>query len=233
MKKFFVFLAACILILSFACAASAENTVTEPILFRGIEWGSSFTDVMNQLSSDMRFYDLRSDSSYTVSASMLGETKGYFDGHVVGSCNARSSSLKDIKVAGYELSGLRLRFAWVPGEDGLIIEDNNHTALFFAEYEISPKDLDAAYSDLTAKLSSLYGQPSATKTAGSIISEEYTVWYGGNNTMLVLVSRDYQSGSKEILIRYGTIEGDVWLQNAYNALILKETLDTASNVDGL
>lgn len=206
---------------------------SNPILFRGIDWGASYSEVITQLPAEMKFTNLASDSNYTVSNSMLGESKDYFDGHVVGYTYARSSSLDGINIAGYELAGLRLRFAWVPGDDGLIVEDNDHTALFYAEYEIAPKDFDAAYTDLTANLTSLYGEPAATKTDGFIIDETYTVWYGGNETMLVLLSKEYSSGSKEILIRYGTTEGDEWLQNAYDALILEETLEAASNVDGL
>lgn len=233
MKKVSSILVVCLLMFLSVYSVSAEEVTLSPILFRGIEWGTSYSEVLTKLPTEMKFYDLKSDSNYTISNSMLGESKDYFDGHVVGYTYARSSSLEGIKVAGQELSGLRLRFAWVPGDDGLIVEDNDHTALFFAEYEIAPKDLDSAYADLTMKLSSLYGKPTATKTDGYIIDETYTVWYGGNKTMLVLLSKKYSSGSKEILIRYGTTEGDEWLQKAYDALILKETLEAASNVDGL
>ncbi len=233
MKKLLAILIVCLLTFSAIFPVFAEETSLKPILFRGIEWGSSYSDVLAALPAEIKFYDLQTDSNRTVSNYMLDESEGYFDGHVVGYTYARSSSLDGIKVAGYELAGLRLRFAWVPGNDGLLVEDNIHTAFFFAEYEISPKDLDAAYADLTAKLTSLYGEPAATKTDGYIIDETYTVWYGGNNTMLVLLSKKYSSGSKEILIRYGTTDGDEWLQEAYEALILKETLDAASNVEGL
>lgn len=233
MKKIFPFFVICLLMFTCFHTVSAEEAALNPILFRGIEWGTSYSEVLAKLPAKMKFYDLKSDSNFTISSSMLGESKGYFDGHVTGYTSARSSSLEGIRVAGYELSGLRLRFAWVPGNDGLIVEDNDHTALFFAEYEISPKDLDSVYADLTKKLTSLYGEPAATKTDGFIINETYTIWYGGNKTMLVLLSNEYSSGSKEILIRYGTTEGDEWLQKAYDALILKETLEAASSVDGL
>lgn len=232
MKKIIsVLLSICMLV---ACySAFAEEANGKPILFREIEWGSSLPEVISKLPTEIKLNNLRPDSSYHVEDAMTDGQKNYFDGHVVGYTYARSSSLEGIKVAGYELSGLRLRFAWVPDENGLIVEDDNHTALFFAEYEIEPKDLDAVYADLTTKLSSIYGEPVSTKTSGSIIDYVYTVWNGGNGTMLALVSEVYSSGSKNIYIRYGTTEGNTWLQNAYNALILQETMEAASNIDGL
>lgn len=234
MKKIIaILLFACALIT--CCSAFAEETVAGPttILFREIEWGSSLPEVLSKLPDEIKFGSLDSDSSYHVEGTMTDDGNAYFDGHVVGYTYARSSSLKGIKVAGYELTGLKLRFAWVPGEDGLIVEDDKNTALFFAEYEIEPKDLDAVYADLTTKLSSIYGEPDSTKTSGSIIDYQYTIWNGENGTMLVLVSEAYSSGSKNIYIRYGTTEGNTWLQNAYNALILQETIEAASNIDGL
>lgn len=230
MKKILI---ALVCVLGLVAAAFAEENESAPILFRQIQWGSSFAEVLEKLPENLRFYDLKTDSNYSVSGTMTDDRNAYFDGHVAGYTYARSSSLDGMKVAGYDLSGLRLRFAWVPDDDGLIVEDANHTALFFAEYEISPKDLDVVYADLTTKLTSLYGEPAATKTDGFIITEKYTIWHGGNGTMLVLLSKKYSSGSTEILIRYGTTEGDSWLQDAYNALILKETLDAASNIEGL
>lgn len=234
MKKFLTVFATCLLILASVCVASAEESATKPILFRGIEWGSSYTEVLAQFPAEIRFFNTSYDgTSYNVRYKMLDESRHYYDGNVSRKASAYSSSLENLNVAGYELSDLDLCFAWIPGDDGLIVEDDDHTALFFAEYEISPKDLDAAYSDLTAKLSSLYGEPVSTKTSGFTIKETYTVWYGGNNTMLVLLKEEYSSGSKYIKIRYGTTDGDTWLQTAYDALILKESLETVSNIDGL
>lgn len=232
-KTLAVLMCVCVLLTSVVAWAEEDSSDAKTILFRKINWGTSFTEVLSKLPEELKFSDLREDSNYTVAGTMTDDRSDYFDGHVVGSTYARSSSLKEMKVAGYELAGLRLRFAWVPGENGLIVEDNDHTALFYAEYEIEPKDLDAVYADLTAKLTSLYGEPASTKSSGLTIDCKYTIWNGADGTMLVLVSKKYSSGSKNIYIRYGTTEGDTWLQNAYQALILQESIEAASNVDGL
>lgn len=231
MKKLTVVFLACLIL--FCTTVVLAETAATPILFRDIEWGSTYNEAQKGLPDNVKLYDLDADSSYLVEEMMTDERRNYFDGHVAARANARSSSLRGIKIAGYELSGLTMCFAWTPGTDGLIVEDAAHTALYYAVYEISPKDLKAAYADLTTKLSSIYGEPVSTKESGTIIDQKYTIWNGADNTMLVLLSKEYSSGSTEIEIRYGTTEGNIWLQQAYDALILKETQEAASSVDGL
>ena len=48
-----------------------------------------------------------------------------------------------------------------------------------------------------------------------------------------MYSEVYPSGSKGIEIRYGTLDGDEWMQQAYDALIKQESIDAATNIDGL
>lgn len=211
----------------------AEETKEAPILFRDNKWGDSLPSVLKSFPSDVSFYGISADSAYQVENTIYDAAGSYFDGHVCGYINARSSSLKGMKVAGYEVTGITMRFAWVPNENGLIIEDDSHTALYYAEYEISPKDPDAVYTDLVAKLSTLYGDIDYTQEDGFIIKEKYSVWFGGDGTIVALVSEEYSSGNSDIEIRYGTTAGNDLLQTAYNALILKEKLDAASDTSGL
>lgn len=232
MKRFLAVLISSILIFG-TCRVFAETEEDAPILFRDIEWGVSLPDALQGMPEGAKFFDLESDSSYTVAGMMLDEHDQYFDGNVSGYVSARSSSLEGVEIAGYELSGIRLRFALVPDENGMLVEDDSHTKLYYAMYEISPKDVDAAYADLVTKLSSLYGNPASTKDAGYSIEQKYTTWYGADNTMLVLLSEKFSSGSSEIEIRYGTTDGDAWLQEAYDALVKQESINAASNVEGL
>ena len=233
MKRYVALLA---ILMVFVVVPVFAETSTDPeptILFRNNEWGSSLPEVLASFPDNVRFYNLDADSAYQVEKTIIDEGRQYYNGHVCGYTYARSSSLTDMKVAGYDVSGITLRFAWVPGDDGLIVEDQDHTALYYAKYEITPKDPEAVLADLTTKLSSLYGEPDATKTSGSVIKETYTIWYGGEGSIVALVGRNYSSGSYEIEIRYATTQGNEMLQTAYDALILQETLDAATSVDGL
>ncbi len=232
MKKSFVLVLA-IALLSFAGFAFAESTEKEPILFRDNKWGASLPEVLKSFPAELKFDNLRSDSAYRVEYSLYEEGRDYYNGHVVGNVSARSSSLKNFKVAGYEVTGIRLRFAWVPGEDGLIVEDETNTALYYAMYEITPKDLKTVYEDLVKKLSSIYGDSAFIKTDNLVINYKYTVWQGGDGTLVSLVSKEYSTGSNYIEIRYGTLKGNSLLDAAQNALALKETLDAATSTDGL
>jgi hypothetical protein len=232
MKKIIVLMIMCFMFLTTNLVV-AETVAETPILFRSNQWGATLPTVLKSFPSEVRFYDINADSSYVVEEMLLGEGSQYFDGHVCGYVSARSSSLDNMTVAGYEVTGILMRFAWVPDENHLIVEDNDHTALYYAEYTISPKDPAAVLADLKTKLSSIYGDVDATKSDGIIIKDDYSIWYGGDNTLIALVGRDYGSGSYKIEIRYGTIKGNEMLQTAFDALILQETLNVASDTDGL
>ena len=230
MKKFMSIL---LILLLFASFATAETTAS-PILFRNNEWGSSFATVRNSFPEEVRFYDLDKDGSYTVEAKLIDEWGGYYNGDVCLHTSARPRSIEGIKVAGYELSDISLYFARVPDENGLLVDDDSYTSLYYASYEITPKDPEAVLADLREKLIGLYGEPSAEDESDSyIIARKYTRWQGANDTIVLLVGSDYGSGSYTIEIRYATLEGNQMLQTALDALAKQEKLDAASNTDGL
>lgn len=215
--------------------ALAETEVEKdtPILFRDIEWGASLPEALDGMPEGVKFFNIEPGTSVTVYGEMFDTHNFHLDGDIIGYVSAMSSSLEGIKIAGYELSGIIMRFAFVPDEDGLLIQDDQHTKLYFAQYKLSPKDLDAAYADLTEKLSSLYGEPDSVTSENYLVDKNYTAWEGADNTILVLYSEVYPSGSKYIEIRYGTLDGDEWMQQAYDALIKQESIDAVSNIDGL
>lgn len=229
MKKFMSML---LILLLFASFATAETTES-PILFRNNEWGSSFATVQSSFPEEIRFYDLDKDSAYTVEAKLIDEWGDYYNGDVCLHTSARSSSIEGMKVAGYEISDISLYFARVPDENGLLVDDDSYTSLYYASYEITPKDPEAALADLREKLIGLYGEPSDEDESDSYIARKYTLWRGANDTIVLLVGSDYGSGSYKIEIRYATLEGNQMLQTALDALAKQEKLDAASNTDGL
>ncbi len=213
--------------------AETEAEEDAPILFRDIEWGVSLPEALEGMPEGVKFFNIEPGTSLTVYGEMFDTYNFYLDGDIIGYVSAMSSSLEGIKIAGYELSGIIMRFAFVPNEDGLLIQDDQHTKLYFAQYKLCPKDLDAAYTDLTEKLSALYGEPDSVTSENYLVDKNYTAWEGADNTMLVLYSEVYPSGSKGIEIRYGTLDGDEWMQQANDALIKQESIEAVSNIDGL
>lgn len=101
--------------------------------------------------------------------------------------------------------------------DFSLSEDN--TILYGAQYEFEePQDLQAMYSDLTNKLSGIYGDPSDTYDTANYLSQgTYTCWYGANDTVVALQSYDY-GDQTSIYVSYAWLKGDELLKEADAAL---------------
>lgn len=214
--------------------ALADDVYEKPILFRGIEWASSYTDALKGLPEGIRMYDLDEDEYwYPVIEYMFDPFNTLYRAEIGASTYAMSSSLSNVKVAGYPVEGLKLYFTFLPGDDGLLIKDADHTALFYAYYRLEPKDPDAVYDDLVTKLTSIYGDVDATEKKSPYISYEMALWNGADGTMVSVMREDYPSGTHNIYIKYGFSGGNDLMEAAYNAIVLEETQSAASNIDGL
>lgn len=227
-----------------AMAYQAQNTsgnsnndveaYTEEIRFRDIEWGTSLDQARTFLPEGISLYPPREDSAFSVEKAMYDEGDGYYNGHVCCFVTADSSSLDGFQVAGYDVAGLHMRFAFLPDEiNGMLNKNEKNTALYYAYYELNPKDPDAVYQDLLNKLTSLYGDVDITKSSGYSIKSTYNTWFGANRTLVTLQKDDYSSGSHVIYIKYSFLDGNKLLQKAHDALVLEESQKASSNVDGL
>lgn len=234
MKRLFVLLLALIMV-SISVYAAADDVYSTPILFKKIPWGTSYTDAVKQLGN-ISMRDIR-ETEYWHTMDDFMYTEGGFSDYnakIGGYAYASSSSLEGEKVAGYDIDDLYMYFVYVPGDDGLLIRDEDHTALIYAYYKINPKDLTAAYEDLTAKLTKLYGDVDGTQSDSFLITDNQNLWNGAEGTMVSLVSRDYEStGTKEIYIKYGFSGAEALMQKAYDAIALEESINAADNTDGL
>ncbi len=223
-----------LLILLGCGSAVADDAYEEPILFRGIEWGASYTDTLKGLPAGVTMYALRnSEYWYTMDDYMFTSSNMAYHAEIGAYAYARASSLNGVKVAGYDVSKIDLYFAYLPGDDGLLVKDKEHTSLFYAYYCLEPKDPNAVFEDLKTKLTSLYGDVDYEQTKSSIISYEQALWNGADGTMVSLIREDYSSGSHYIYIKYGFKGGNDLLKAAYEAAVLEETLNAVSNTDGL
>lgn len=235
MKKVFAFLLTLALLLT-SCVAFAGDEYAEPILFRGVEWGSSFEDVVKVLPDGVKMRDPKINEYWYPMSDMMYDESGWgnqLKGELGCYAYARSSSLKGVKVAGYEIDELYLYFIFKQDSSGKLVKDAAHTAFYYGYYKLEPKDPDAVYDDLVNKLSSLYGDVDEEKSSSSIIDDKMALWNGADGTMVSIFRQDYSSGSHYIYIKYGFAGGDDLMQEAYEAVVREETEGAASNTDGL
>lgn len=233
MKKLFsVFV---VITMLFTCYSACADTYESPILFRGIQWGSTVSEASSGLPEGVRMYATRiNEYWYPMASTMFDESVNeYFKAELGCYEYARSTTLENVKVAGYNIAGLYLYYVYVPGENGLLIKDNANTALAYAYYKLEPKDPEAVYADLVKKLTSLYGDVDEHQKKSPYIVYEQNLWHGADGTMVSLVKEDYPSGSHYIYIKYGYSGADELIAKAYDAIVLEEMLNAASNTDGL
>lgn len=207
MKKFAALLLA--MLLALGCAAALAEAYEEPILFRGIPWGSSYAEIAQEVELD----DLYAQKGYGVADRLW---KGDSLDYDVGT-EGYASYTTFPKVAGYQASYVVLDFAMVPDEDGHlpmdeygeVVPDPERTRLYAGIYFIYASDEYAAFEDLSNKLTSLYGDADMTM-------DGISVWYGAEGTMVSVGKRSSSSGN--IMIAYACADGDEWLADAQAAL---------------
>lgn len=210
------------LLLALGCVAALAQ-YEEPILFRGMAWGSSYAEIDEgeNLNALLQF-------TFSENVGRAMEMESTLDVPLdEGLVGYAEFSRPLPEVAGYQTEDVELRFVYVPDENGDLVKDKEHTALYFAYYTIEPADRVAAYEDLTAKLTSLYGDAGYSNN-GDVAQGESTVttWYGAEGTM---VSLWYSPSSSRIYIHYGYLGGDQLLLNAQAAVDKAR----ANNTDGL
>ena len=235
MKKVFTML--CVLALLLMCfGALAADEHPEPVLFRGVAWGATYSEVAKVLPKGVKMRDLQIREYYYPMADMMYDESGWgnqIKAEIGCYTYATSSSLKGVKVAGYDVADLCLYFIFKPDENGKIIKDEKHTAFYYGYYKLEPKDPDAVYNDLISKLTKLYGDVDDQKSSTSIISDNMSLWNGANGTMVSVYKQDYSSGSHYIYIKYGFSGGDDLMQEAYAAVVREESEAAVSDMDGL
>lgn len=236
MKKVFALLLTLVLLLT-SGAAFAGDEYAEPILFRGAAWGSSFQEVVKVLPEGVKMYDPKTSEYWYPMSDMMYDESGWgnqLKGELGCYAYAKSSSLKGVKVAGYEVEDLYLYFIFTPDSNGKLVKDDfSRTAFYYGYYKLEPKDPDAVFDDLVNKLSSIYGDIDEEKSNSSIIDDKMALWNGADGTMVSIFRQDYSSGSHYIYIKYGFTGGDDLMQAAYEAVVREETESAGSNIDGL
>jgi len=207
------------------------------IIFQDIAWETSFPKVDEKLGL-WELWNISGESykECSVDEILLGDYKGIdFE---YGGINIISNAFNgEQEIAGYTTSSITLYFAFLP-VNGYLSYDEKDTSLYGAQYKFEPTNLEEMYSDLTSKLTSLYGEPEKVKEDTDIWKNKYTYtyWYGANDTELVLRCTDSTNDttgfySNEIYISYAWRGGDTLLQNASDA-VKKEKADKEKEAHG-
>jgi hypothetical protein len=196
-----------------------KQSTDKEILFRDIPWGINFNDTC-ELLPEFELYGstmegLNAIGTKEVLTGKMYDSSSDYDGEI--SYYAMPLISPDIDVAGYPVYCFYLYYTYSI-ENGFSLTDDN-TVLYGAEYEFEePQDLEAMYSDLTNKLSEIYGEPSDSyDTANYLVNGTYACWYGANDTVVALQSYDY-GDQTSIYISYAWLKGDELLQKADSAL---------------
>lgn len=235
MKRIMVVLLTIMLLLSVGYS-NAENTEdSNPILFRGVEWGVKQKDAEKALSG-IKFNSPDTYTHWRSVKDFLTDAYPYtfYYNSVLGyNLYATDSSKSNLKVAGYQVNSIGLKFVYLTDDNGILVRDAEHSALITATYTFKVTDKKAVFDDLTDKLTSLYGEIDESYQDGYSIVNTINIWYGSEGTLVVLRYEKYSSGSETLYLSYGFQGGDELIEAAYRGAVKKEIQEAASDTDGL
>ena len=219
-----------VLLFVFVCLCglvTAEAVYEKPILFRGIEWGTSYNEVVET-------YPNKNQNEWEpggIEAIFYGGEATHYG--KVG-FRIRSGLPQGVTVAGYDVNDIYLNFVYTPDETGRLTKDKDHAVLCLAEYEFDfgskKESYDAALEDLTNKLTLLFGDSDNQPSSGY---GTRAVWKGAEGTLVSLNCRrgSYLNGGYyyRIYINYSFEGMETLLQDAKKALDMEFSFIT----DGL
>lgn len=221
MKKLFAGVLALLLLLSGVAALAAEE-YGEPILFRGIEWGTS----MEQLDEE----GLLASQSPPVSTRDAHGLDWYLyrgeDTLDYSAYNlyARSIYVKDVGGNAITDNGnAHVYFVCVPDENGQLDISNHATLLLIGGEYVLEDYSDALFEIFVEKLSALYGDVDETfevtaDYGGDEVKATTNVWWGADGTRVALNIFE----GRRIRIAYASGDYDAQLESA-----------TVGNLNGL
>ncbi len=244
MKKIVCLVLALMMLLAGSALAESEKEIT----FQGVPWGSSADDAYQRLLEKGLFskeFDELSSTSRITHRSLTSKTNDNVyltsenGGEVVTiaedyfpiiafltneSVPKTSTSMpetvtlirEDAKIAGYQVDDLSLYYAY----------NENNTELLSVVVTLKVDDLEEACSDLSAKLTTLYGKSSQIKEqrdtlfgygryASTNIVTTHNAWMGANNTAVVLKKNKAFTGVDSITLIYGTLDAQEILDAYY------------------
>lgn len=214
-----------------------SSSNTGQILFRDIPWETSCDQAAAILEAeDIEMNGPRETDMWSYVDDFMYKDSSELYESEIGCYLYASLQMEDKPVAGYPVDQMHLYFAYLPGEDGLLLRDDQHTALLYAEYKLEIKDAATAYDDLIAKLTTLYGEPESTQHDSFVgLIDDQSLWKGTDDTMVSVVRRldEDDPSYSEIYIKYGFAGADKLIRDALDALVVGEKVNASNNTDGL
>lgn len=218
---------ALVTLLCFAISTSVLAQTDQEILFRDIPWGTSCSDVKNQYLP-ISYFDIAGEAFVTCSVNEIiyGSANGInFENNDINIVSHGSGY--DFTVAGYTPDEICLYYSYLV-KDGKISKSEDDSALYGAEYQFKPQNTAEFTSDLTEKITSIYGEPDSKESDSPLFVHydyKYTTWNGANNTKVVLKTIIDKSDedsmlhmSDKVFIIYVWEGGDSLLQEANDAI---------------
>ncbi|GEM_PF-471884 len=125
-------------------AASYTPEPKSDIMFRGIPWGTTRSEVEQQIGLPSQY-----NTAYAyVRQGVVDDDIGLYTSYKKEKC---------LKLAGYSVKYTDISYAY-PVVDGTLIRDTNLAVMYYAEYDLwDVGDPDEIVEDLTKKLVQLYG----------------------------------------------------------------------------
>lgn len=218
--------------LSFSIAESNEQDNTQ-ILFRGFDWYATKSEIEQKLFSEgatsaglsstpNTIYHMSDSESWSFTTDRIenGGYRGWYSG---------------ISVAGYEVNDTYICYIY-PITNGKIMKDDEQAQMYMGWYTFAKRDYvdhQSIYDDLSAKLSSLYGN-------GSISNTQYstsTIWTDDvGNSIRLWINDD----KDEVALGYMSADANkrldamtVALENEAAAAESEQRQKNASNTSGL
>lgn len=206
MKRFAVLVLAWLMICS---AASADE-----ILFRDIPWGTNIPETC-ELLSDFEILD------YIDELPVQGWLEANTGEGGNNAFNILAYAKEGVTVGGYHISMLDLFFLY-SFDEAVIYREQEESRLFRATYHLSVADVESAFSDLTTKLTTLYGDGTQSQYDG----ERRVEWrHEGTGVCLIM-------GESYLNITYGVTD-ESWLDDINNAIAKEEQNHAHGNMNGL
>lgn len=216
-------------------AAAVGETYSEEIKFRGLDWGCSFNDALNELKSSagLGLYEnlLDKDTDLDYFYDLFVEKDAdvhYLDFSVSVADSGFEFSARDFSedffVAGHLVSEICV-FGIYGVVNGKVSTERSDAKFYKGSYYFeTTENTKTIYDDLVAKLTEMYGEPSENDFSYSDYS---LIWSGANNTAVTI---EFDDG------KYPMLNLDYWDLNCLDLIVemqnLKYTGDLASK-DGL
>ncbi len=231
------------LMLLFACSALAEEE--KEITFQGVPWGSS-AEVTLQAWIDNGFVREGMEKNRLESLSKYGLDASYVEYLSQGDCIGIATRqeyqntiggvyyLNQLGNMDKEIAGYKINF-YDGGMTGYYACDDSKSSLLAVSVVLKADNTEEAYSDLTAKLTTVYGDYEAVNFEVSPYLYGWdgscNVWKGANNTAVVLGM--YYG---EVALFYGTLDAQEILDAyyaEYQANLVPEPTVNPADTSGL